>query len=145
MKVALWVIQSLMAAAFLLAGSMKLLMPMDQIVEQMPFAATVPAVLVRFIGIAEITGAVGLVAPALLRIKPWLTPLAASGLGVVMAMAAGLHLARQEYMSIGITGLFFALLMFVAWGRFKAEPIAERGKKAMQATESTERKPAPVH
>jgi uncharacterized membrane protein YphA (DoxX/SURF4 family) len=128
MKVALWILQVLLAAVFLLAGGMKLTLPISDLAQQMQFVETVPAWLVRFIGIAEIIGAVGLIAPALLRIKPWLTPLAATGLGTVMAMAAGLHLARQEYMDIGVTGLFFGLLAFVAWGRWKLQPIAERGR-----------------
>jgi uncharacterized membrane protein YphA (DoxX/SURF4 family) len=126
MRVALWIIQILLAIVFALAGFMKLTMPIAELAPQMQFVEVVPAWLVRFIGLAEMAGGVGLVVPALLRVKPWLTPLAASALGLVMAMAAGLHLGRAEYMNIGVTGLFFALLMFVAWGRFKAEPITAR-------------------
>jgi uncharacterized membrane protein YphA (DoxX/SURF4 family) len=143
MRAALWIIQMLLAIVFALAGFMKLTMPIAELAQQMPFVEVVPAWVVRFIGLAEMTGAVGLVAPALLRIKPWLTPLAASALGVVMAMAAGLHLARAEYMNIGVTGLVFALLMFIAWGRFKAEPIIAR-KPGNERERAFKAQPAPV-
>lgn len=135
MNIALWVVQAVMALVFVLSGGMKLAMPIDDLAAQMGFVNEVPAWLVRFIGIAEVAGAVGLILPAALRIKPWLTPLAGAGLGVVMAMAAGLHLARAEHMEVGMTGFFFALLMFITWGRFKREPIAERGELPARAPE----------
>jgi uncharacterized membrane protein YphA (DoxX/SURF4 family) len=145
MKVALWVVQSLLAVVFLIVGFTKLITPWEDIVAMMPFTATVPEMLVRFIGIAEIAGAIGLILPALTRIKPWLTPVAASCLGVTMAVAAGLHFARHEYGGIGITTLLFALLLFVAWGRFRAVPILERRKKMEHITEGPVPEHAPVY
>ncbi len=130
MRLALWIIQALMAAAFLAAGGMKLALPINELAAQMEWVSALPAWLVRVIGVAEVAGALGLIFPALLRVLPWLTPLAAAGLAVVMALASGLHLARQEYTHIGMTSLLFALLVFVAWGRFRAEPISARGKTA---------------
>jgi uncharacterized membrane protein YphA (DoxX/SURF4 family) len=80
---ALWVVQVLLAALFLFAGGMKLVMPLDQ----MAAPVQLPGALLRFIGVAEVTGAVGLILPWLLRIRPLLTPLAASGLVLIMTGA----------------------------------------------------------
>ena len=97
MKIALWIVQALVALAFLGAGSMKLFTPYEDIAAQMAWAADAPAWLVRFIGVAEVAGALGLILPPLTKIKPWLTPLAALGLTVVMVLAVGTHVVRGEY------------------------------------------------
>jgi len=74
--VTLWTIQVLLALVFLLAGSMKLILPIEMLIAQMPL----PGLFVRFIGIAEVAGALGLILPGLTRIQRGLTPLAACGL-----------------------------------------------------------------
>ena len=75
-NVTLWVIQGLLAALFLFAGSMKLILP----IEAMAGPVALPGAFLRFIGVVEVLGAVGLVLPWLLRIRPELTPLAGAGL-----------------------------------------------------------------
>src|SRR5262245_26920693 len=77
---ALWVIQGLLAALFILAGSTKLMLPID-VLKSMgsPNQIELPGWFVRFIGVSEVLGAVGLILPRLLRIRPRLTPLAAAG------------------------------------------------------------------
>jgi hypothetical protein len=80
---ALWVIQALLAALFLFAGGMKLVVPL----EQMAGPVALPGAFLRFIGVAEVLGALGLILPGLLRIRPVLTPLAAGGLIIIMAGA----------------------------------------------------------
>src|SRR6266508_892297 len=70
MKYALWLVQGLLALAFLLAGLMKLTQPMDVLETSMGWPAALPAPLVRFIGLAELLGAIGLILPALTRIRP---------------------------------------------------------------------------
>src|SRR5438132_9560242 len=74
----LWSIQALLALLFLFAGSIKLLMPIEMLTAQM--ALPLPGLFLRFIGTAEVAGAIGLILPGLLRIRPLLTPLAACGL-----------------------------------------------------------------
>ena len=81
MKYALWVAQVLLALAFVSAGAMKLIMPDEALTAYYPF----PALFIRFIGVCELLGAVGLVLPGLLRIRQGLTSLAAAGLAVIMA------------------------------------------------------------
>jgi putative oxidoreductase len=126
LHIALWVGQALLAAAFLMAGSLKLFTPIAELATSLPWAAQVPEGLVRFIGAAEFAAAFGLVVPAAARVKPWLTPLAALGLVVVMLLAAGFHLSRGEANALPINLSIAALAAFVAWGRTKRAAIAER-------------------
>jgi len=76
MNAVLWIVQALLAALFLFAGSMKFIMPIEEMTKQMP---SMPGWFLRFIGVVEILGGLGLILPGLLRIKPGLTPLAAAG------------------------------------------------------------------
>src|SRR5882762_1885420 len=80
MNVALWIVQGLLAALFLFAGGAKLVLPLDQ----MAGPVALPGWFLRFIGVAEVLGALGLVLPGLLRVRPGLTPLAAAGLVIIM-------------------------------------------------------------
>jgi uncharacterized membrane protein YphA (DoxX/SURF4 family) len=82
-NVLLWIVQALLAALFLFAGVMKLVLP----IEAMAGPVALPGPFLRFIGIAETAGALGLVLPGLFRIAAYLTPLAAGGLIVIMAGA----------------------------------------------------------
>src|SRR5712691_11457108 len=81
----LWSIQGLLALVFGLAGAMKLVVPVDLLVAQMP--VPLPGALVHFIGCCEVLGALGLLLPGLVRIRPGLTPLAAGGLAIIMTGA----------------------------------------------------------
>jgi DoxX-like family len=81
----LWSIQGLLALLFLFSGSMKLIMPIELLLAQM--TVPLPGLFIQFIGVAEVAGAVGLILPGLLRIRPMLTPLAACGLIIVMVGA----------------------------------------------------------
>jgi uncharacterized membrane protein YphA (DoxX/SURF4 family) len=76
----LWIVQTLLAALFLFAGSMKLALP----IEAMAGPVNLPGPFLRFIGVAEVMGGVGLILPWLLRIRPMLTPMAAGGLVIIM-------------------------------------------------------------
>src|SRR5437899_1748018 len=67
----LWIVQGLLALVFLFAGGMKLVLPIEELTAQLPL----PGLFVRFIGLAETLGALGLILPGLLRIRPSLTPL----------------------------------------------------------------------
>lgn len=122
----LWVVQILLAIAFGMAGAMKLFMPIEGLTAQMGWPGEVPSLLVRFIGLAELAGALGLILPSALRIRPSLTPLAAAGLVIVMVLAAGFHVVQAEAPMALPSLILGALAAFVAWGRSKkaAEPEA---------------------
>ncbi len=117
LSVALWILQGLLAALFLFSGAMKFIMP----VAQMTKGTSLTGGFIHFIGICEILGGIGLVVPALLRIMPVLTPIAACCLVIIMAGATYVSLP------MGATAVFPALvgvlLAFVAYGRFRLRPI----------------------
>ncbi|MCK6544474.1 DoxX family protein [Myxococcota bacterium] len=124
----LWAAQVLLAAAFLMAGGMKVSAPLEELAAQMPWVTGALGGAVRFIGVMELLGALGLVLPAATRIMPKLTPLAASGLLTVMALAAMTHLVRGEHPMLVANFVLAGLAAFVAWGRFVKAPITARGE-----------------
>jgi putative oxidoreductase len=125
LDISLWIVQVLLAAAFTIAGLMKSTQPIAELAKNMPWTGVIPAALVRFIGVSELAGGLGLVLPAATRIRPLLTPLAATGLLTIMVLAAGFHLSRGESGPL-INFTLGALAAFVAWGRLKKAPIQAR-------------------
>ncbi len=124
LHVALWVVQGLLAAAFLMAGGFKLASTQAELVEQgMAYAGRYAAGTIKFIGAAEIAGALGLILPSALRILPKLTPAAAVGLLVVMSLAAVEHATNAEMPMIVPNVVLGGLAAFVAWGRLRGAPI----------------------
>lgn len=125
-NVSLWTVQILLAAAFGMSGSMKLVTPVADLAAKMAWVSAVPSWLVRFIGVSEVAGALGLLLPSLARILPRLTPLAALGLTTIMVLAIPFHLSRGEANFIGAPVILGGLTAFVAWGRFRKSPIPPR-------------------
>jgi DoxX-like family len=119
MNVALWIVQGLLAAVFLLAGGMKLVLPL----EDLKGPVEVPGAFLRFIGVAEVLGAIGLILPSLLRIRPGLTPLAAAGLVIIMIGATVLTLAVGQVGPALISLVVGLLAAFVAYGRWRLAPL----------------------
>jgi hypothetical protein len=119
MNVALWIVQGLLAALFLFAGGAKLVMSLDQ----MAGPVALPGWFLRFIGVAEVLGALGLILPGLLRIRSGLTPLAAAGLVIIMAGATVIGLVGGM-VAVALMNVVVALLAaFVAYGRWRLEPF----------------------
>jgi uncharacterized membrane protein YphA (DoxX/SURF4 family) len=123
MNIALWVVQVLLAVAFLAHGWL-FLSPPPEIAEQMN--AVLPRWFQLFLGVAEVLAGVGLVLPGLTRILPWLVTWAAGGIMIVTASATVFHLVRGEMSSAAITLLLLALATFVAYMRFRVLPISAR-------------------
>ena len=123
MNIALWIVQGLVALAFLLAGFMKTFMPLETLKKNMIWANDLPAALVRFIGVAELLGAIGLIVPAVTGIQSWLTMAAAGGLVLVMLLAAVFHASRREYSNIGVNVVLLLLAAFVLVGRWVLAPL----------------------
>jgi hypothetical protein len=115
---ALWIAQALLAVLFLFAGGTKLIMPIEELTAQMPL----PGWFVRFIGVVEVLGALGLVLPWLMRIRPGLTPLAAAGLVVVMIGATVTTLLVADTVLALFPLLVGVLCAFVAYGRWRLTP-----------------------
>ena len=120
-SVALWLIQGALAVVFLFAGSSKLLMSAEQMTLQMDL--DIPMWFLRFIGVCEVAGALGLILPSVSRIRTGLTPLAACGLVVIMIGATTLTAAVGQ-----VPGATFPMVVgiaaaFVAYGRTYLAPI----------------------
>lgn len=125
--IGLWVAQALLAAMFLMAGATKLMSGSAELVAMgMNWAENAPFLLIKFIGLAEVAGGLGLILPAATRIMPHLTKLAAAGLCVIMVLAAGVHIVRGEFEVVPVNVILFALAAFVIWGRTNKAPIAPR-------------------
>ncbi len=125
-NVGLWLLQSLLAALFLMAGSSKVMTPIPDLATQMSWVNHYSESMVRFIGAAEVAGGMGLILPAALRILPVLAPVAAGGLARLMGFAAQYHATHDEMPLIGVNIVFAGLAILVAWGRLKKAPIAKR-------------------
>lgn len=122
-NIGLWVLQVLLGLMFIAAGAMKATQPVEAMAANMPWVTSTPLELVRFIGVSEFLGGLGLILPSLLRIKPHLTVWAATGLALVMVLAAIFHGSRGEFPDIGVNVVMIALFAFIAWGRSKKVPI----------------------
>src|SRR5262245_11566567 len=119
MTYALWIVQALLALVFLFAGGMKLVLPL----EKMAGPVELPGYLLRFIGVCEALGAVGLILPSAARIRPGLTPLAACGLIIIMIGAIVITLGAG-LIGPAVASLIVGLLAaFVAYGRWRLAPI----------------------
>jgi uncharacterized membrane protein len=118
MNIALWIVQGLLALAFIAAGVMKSTQPKEKLAERMTWVNDFSLGTVRFVGIAELLGGLGLILPWATGIATILTPLAASGLALTMVLAALYHLRKREYALIVPNIVLLALSLFVAIGRF---------------------------
>lgn len=127
MTYALWIAQGLLAALFLFAGVAKLVLPLDQ----MTGPVAVPGLLLRFIGVCEVLGALGLILPGLLRIRTGLTPLAAAGLLIIMIGATVINLMGGDLVSALITFVTGLLAAFVAYGRWRLAPHRGSSRPSM--------------
>lgn len=117
MNIVLWVIQGLLAVVFLAAGGMKLAQPIDTLSKRLPWVLAVPPAFVRFIGAAEVLGAIGLIVPLATNILPWLTPTAAGGLVLVQLSAAAFHTSRHETNQVPGNIVLLVIAAFILIGR----------------------------
>jgi hypothetical protein len=125
-NVVLWVVQGLLASIFLFAGGMKLVLPVEAMAAPIPL----PGLFLRFIGVAEVLGATGLILPWLLDIRPALTPLAAAGLVLIMVGATAITLLGGQF-AIALVPLIVGLLSAtVAFGR--AQQVSRRRHNTVQ-------------
>jgi len=126
MNIVLWIIQVLLALLFLFSGVMKLITPIEAMTQQIHL----PGLFLRFIGVCEVLGGLGLILPALLRIRPALTPLAAALLVIIMIGATVLSLQIEPRALASIPLVTGLLLAFVAYGRRQLAPIAARAESS---------------
>ena len=132
MRYVLWSAQVLLALLFLLAGGMKLVLPLEALTKQI----ALPGYFLRFVGAAEVLGAAGLILPGLLRCRPGLTPLAALGLVGVMVGATVLTVAAGG----GVTALgplaVGCVAGFVAYARWRLVPLSSRRRGRVEPAQA---------
>jgi uncharacterized membrane protein YphA (DoxX/SURF4 family) len=121
MHMVLWILQVLLGLLFVWAGGFKLVAPIATMTSQMPIP--MPGWFLRFIGVAELLGGLGLLVPGLLRMRPGLTPLAAAGLGIIMAGATAMTLAAGAVGPALFPLVVGLLLVLVAYGRWRLRPV----------------------
>ena len=123
MNILLWVLQVLLALLFLFAGGTKLILPMSML-QQMgsPNAVVLPGLFIRFIGVCEVLGALGLVLPGVFKTRQDLTPLAAIGLMVIMIGAMVVTAMGDGPLMALIPFVYLLLLAFIAYGRWRLRP-----------------------
>lgn len=127
MNALLWILQVLLAAAFLAHGLL-LLMPPPDIAAQL--LMSLPRWFWLFLGVAEIAAAIGLTLPGLTRVMPFLVSWAAVGIMIVMVSATGYHLVRGENSSAAVTFILLIMATFVAYKRGRVLSIAPRRSHA---------------
>lgn len=118
MNIALWIIQTLLALLFLFAGGMKLILPIEEMTQQI----AMPGLFLRFIGVCEVLGGLGLVLPWLVGVRPGLTPLAAAGLVIIMIGATATTIIIGQVVTSILPLVVGILCLFVAYGRWRLVP-----------------------
>jgi uncharacterized membrane protein len=116
-NVLLWIVQAVLAALFAMSGLAKDLQPKEKLAGKYPWMQDVSQTTVRFIGVMELLGAIGLILPAATGIAPVLTPVAGIGLAVIAVLAAGTHVRRKEPSGVATTAVLLVLAVLVIWGR----------------------------
>lgn len=119
----LWLAQGALAFFLIWGAWMKLGMPLEEAAKMAPWVASQPG-LAMFTGVVDLLGGLGIVLPALMRIQPRLSVLAAVGIVALQVLAMGFHLMRGEAMVLPMNLVLLALAAFVLWGRTRAVPFA---------------------
>ena len=122
MDIAIWIVSGALALLYLTAGFTKTFGPIDKLRLRMPYVETIGAKGIRFVGIVEMLGAIGLILPRLVDIAPWLAIAAAFGLALVQVVAIPLHAVRKEWKAIPVNVVLIAAPLFVAIGLLATQP-----------------------
>lgn len=126
LQVSLWLVQALLGVLFVATGIWKLLTPITELAAMIPWAGQVPQGFLLAIALIDLLGGAGLLLPALTRIKPELTWLAALGCALLQLCAIVFHLSRGEAKNTPFNVVLVGLSLFVYWGRRHRAPIAAR-------------------
>ena len=129
LQIALWVAQILVFVPFCLFGSMKLFMPIEQLAAMWAWPGAVPAWFLHLTGLLDVAGGLGILLPAVTRIHPKLTVLAALGCALLQIAAIVFHSSRGEFPALPLNFILLALSIFVLWGRAKRAPITARSSE----------------
>jgi len=123
MNIALWIVAGVFAFGYIAGGIVKLTMPYEKYAAKLGWPEDFTPGNVRFMGVVEVLGGVGLVLPGLVGVAPVLVPIAASCMALYMAGAITERIRRGEYKELLGDLVFLAAMIFIAWGRFAIEPF----------------------
>lgn len=126
MNMLLWIAQILLSTSLIWAAGIKLFQPIEQLEIMWPWTGDVSPEFVRFTGVIDLLGALGVILPTLLRFKPVLAPIAAIGIVLLMIAASIFHISRGEGSQIGFNIVFAGIAAFVAYGRLKVAVISSK-------------------
>jgi hypothetical protein len=126
LHVALWLVQGLLGLTFVGTALWKLLTPIPELAAMIPWAGQVSPAFLYMTALADLAGGLGVVLPALTRIKPGLTVLAALGCAALQVCAIVFHFSRGEAANTPFNFLLVVLALFVFWGRRYRAPLAAR-------------------
>jgi hypothetical protein len=118
MNTALWIMQGVLAALFIIPGIMKLITPGEKLREKMKAAPEKSLLPTRLLGLLEVLGVIGIIVPYYTGIFPVLTPITALCFAVVMVGAVVVHAQKHEYKTLPVLGVAFVLSLVVAYYRF---------------------------
>ncbi|RFS26616.1 DoxX family protein [Chitinophaga silvatica] len=119
LNIGLWTLQGLLSILFITGGIMKLFQSIPQQQEMYPWTGQVPELFVRLLGVIDLLGGIGIIIPALLKIRPQLTVLAAIGIIMLMIAATVFHISRGEVNVVGFNIVVAILAAVIVWGRSK--------------------------
>ena len=119
----LWSVQGLLALLFLFAGTLLLLTPRQKLVAGAVWAETFSPSTTKLTGLLEVLGALGLIIPMITDVLPWLAPLAAVGLSLLMVGAVVIHLRHREYQKALLPLVVLLLAVCIVYGRFVVLPL----------------------
>ena len=125
-NILLWIAQTLLAVSFIWTAMLKLFQPIEQLSAMWPWTGQVSVAFLKFTGVIDLLSGIGIILPALLRIKPVLTPVTAIGIIILMISAGIFHISRGEASVIGVNIVFAIIAAFIAWGRFLKAPISQK-------------------
>jgi hypothetical protein len=123
LNIALWIVQGLTATLMLISAFMKIATPISELSAKWKWTGELPEPIVRMLGILDLLGGIGIILPALLKIKPGLTSLAAGGVVLLMISATAFHILRGEESVIGFNIILMLFAGFITWGRYKKLPV----------------------
>jgi len=116
----IWILQAVLAVVFVTAGSVRLSQPEEKLADRMGWVADFSPPAVKVIGLLQVLAAAGLILPSLSGVLPWLTPLAAGGLVLVVSGASCTHVRRRDYSSIAMTAILLLMAATTANGKLSA-------------------------
>lgn len=128
LNITLWIVQTLIALGLIWGGYVKLFQPIEETAKMLPWALEHPSLL-KFTGVVDLLGGLGIVLPSALRIHPKLTVFAAYGIIILMISASIFHISRDETSLIGMNIFFLILAVFIVWGRKKQRVILPKSNQ----------------